>query len=103
MKGLAKMNTAWENYDELAVQANFEMVLLELRAFFSRQATANEIAIYIQTAPIADLNSKVEHEIKRPLPMDALATASQRIYLKGKTDGTATDFIIELVVDERPV
>jgi hypothetical protein len=102
MRGIGKNNTAWGNYDQLTVQAGYELTLLELRPFFSRLANANEISICIQTAPIVDLNAQVENVHKRPMPMDAVATASQVIYLKGKTDGTSTDFIVELVADESP-
>jgi hypothetical protein len=103
LKGIGKTNTAMENYDQLTVQAGFELVLMELRAYFSRIGNLIEANVYIQTSPIVDLNSQVENVHKRPVPLDAVATASQLIYLKGKTDGTATDIIVELIADERPV
>jgi len=46
------------------------------------------------------MNSQPANVYKRPYPCDVEIPASTELRLTGRTDGTSTDFIVEVIVSE---
>jgi len=100
LEGLGKTNTSEEEYDKATVTASMKWTVQEVRYYTSRVANNNEIYLYKLTVPIMRLNTQVGNVIKKPYPVDTELLAGVELRLTGKTDGTATDYIVEVVIDE---
>jgi len=100
LTGFSKSNTSEEEYDKESVPSGKRWKVLEVRPYFSRTSKDNEAYIYMRTERIHAFNSLVADTYKRPYPSDVEIPATVELRLCGKTDGTATDFVVEVVVSE---
>ena len=100
LKGLGKTNTSEEEFDKKTVPSSLKWTVQEIRYFTSRVVNANEIYLYKATVQVVALNTQVMNVLKRPYPADVTIEAGMDLRLTGVTDGTATDYIIEVIIDE---
>jgi len=100
LRGLGKTNTSETEYDKEVVPSGKTWKVLEVRPYFSRSSKDNEAYLYVRTDRIMEINSLVANTLKRPYPCDVEVPASVELRLCGRTDGTATDFVVEVVVSE---
>jgi len=100
LKGLSKSNTSEEEYDTEAVPSGKKWTVLEVRPYFSRQDSDVEAYLYMRTERFMEMNSLNANAYQRPYPSDIEIPASVKLRLCGKTDGTSTDFVVEVVVSE---
>jgi len=100
LKGIGKTNTSLEKYDSIMTPTGKTRTILEVRPYFSRTHKDVEIEIKIQTDVFLQHNSTIHSQNNRGVPMNCVADAGEEIILDGKTDGTSTDFIVMIIVDE---
>jgi len=100
LEGEGKTNTSEEEYDTKVVPSGKKWKVLEVRPYFSRQDNDVEAYIYMGTERILEMNSQPANVYKRPYPCDVEIPASTELRLTGRTDGTSTDFIVEVIVSE---
>ena len=100
LSGTGKSNTSEEEYDTKTVPSGKKWKVLEVRPYFSRQANSVEAYLYMRTERILEMNSQNANVYKRPYPCDVEIPASTELRLTGRTDGTSTDFIVEVIVSE---
>ena len=98
--GAGKTNTSEAEYDKKVVPSGKTWKVLEVRPYFSRTHKDIEAYLYMRTERIFEINSLVAQNLKRPYPSDVEIPTSVELRLTGRTDGTATDIVVEVVVDE---
>lgn len=98
--GLGKTNTSEAEYDKKQIPSGKKWKVLEVRIYVSRVANDNEVYLNKITERLTEFNSQVVDKYTKPYPLDVEIGAGETLRLTGKTDGTATDYMVELIVDE---